>query len=327
MSKYLHTIDYSLMPPIDVYVSQYSLFKKGKGLCPLHSEKTASFYIRTKTNSFHCYGCGKGGSLIDFVMAMFGFTFIEACQHLGLIVDFTGYSPEAKAERLHKMADAEKAHKARLEKSKQDELKYAQDLVLLSATIKKLLQPPMFEPPYLVDKRLQSQNLFTIEASVIQRFNLPKNAQDDPKKPPTTVCWNFQGVLTVAILETLNGEQVVWQVFDGVPDEKGKDARWFIGRPFLMDAYYFLGDWIRPLIVIITEGVADAISCYEATGHPVMAALSKDVLVKAAKAVKAKYPQAKIVICGDNDANGGGQRAANDAAEAIGGLVVNLNDD
>jgi len=44
-------------------------------------------------------------------------------------------------------------------------------------------------------------------------------------------------------------------------------------------------------------------------------------------AVKGKYPLAKIVICGDNDAHGGGQRAANDAAEAIGGLVVNLNDD
>ena len=54
---------------------------------------------------------------------------------------------------------------------------------------------------------------------------------------------------------------------------------------------------------------------------------SKDVLVKAALAVKHKYPQALIVVCGDNDANGGGQQAANDAAKAVDGLVVNLNDD
>jgi hypothetical protein len=322
-----HSIDYGLMPSFDAYFSQHFKQLNKNQLCPLHDDRTASLKLYRHTHTFYCFGCQKGGDIIAFHMAMYGLNYIESCRDLGLIVDLTGYSTEAKAERLHQMAEAEKAHQARLAQAERDDLKYAQDLVVLSATIKKLLQPPMFEPPYPFAKGIQSQNLFTIEASVIQRFNLPKHPQDDPKKRPITVCWNFQGVLTVAILETLDGEQVVLQVFDGVPDEKDKYARWFIGRPFLMDAYYFLGDWTKPLIVIITEGVADAISCYEATGYPVMAALSKDVLVKAAKAVKAKYPQAKIVICGDNDAHGGGQRAANDAAKAVGGLVVNLNDD
>ncbi len=37
------------------------------GLCPFHSEKTASFTVFTATQSFYCFGCGKGGSVINFI--------------------------------------------------------------------------------------------------------------------------------------------------------------------------------------------------------------------------------------------------------------------
>ncbi len=37
------------------------------GLCPFHSEKTASFTVFTDTQSFYCFGCGKGGSAITFL--------------------------------------------------------------------------------------------------------------------------------------------------------------------------------------------------------------------------------------------------------------------
>jgi phage/plasmid primase-like uncharacterized protein len=137
-----------------------------------------------------------------------------------------------------------------------------------------------------------------------------------------TVCYGFEGVLTVAILETLDGETVALQAFDGVPDVKGKYARWLIGKPVVMGAYYRLGDFAAPSVVLITEGIADAISCYEATGYPVLAAISKSQLLNAAKAVKGKYPQALIVMCGDNDLDKGGERAAIAAAQAVNGLVV-----
>ena len=84
-------------------------------------------------------------------------------------------------------------------------------------------------------------------------------------------------------------------MFDGVPNDKNKYARWLIGKPTVMEAYYRLGDWTSPSMALITEGIADAISCYEATGYPVLAAISKSQLVKAALAVKRKYPQIKIV--------------------------------
>jgi twinkle protein len=43
-------------------------------LCPLHQETTASFHIRFKEQDWHCFGCGKGGDVIDLEMAATGET-------------------------------------------------------------------------------------------------------------------------------------------------------------------------------------------------------------------------------------------------------------
>ena len=53
-----------------------------KGLCPLHSEKTPSFTVSPGKNIWHCFGCGKGGNIIDFIIEKKGLTFIEAINDL-----------------------------------------------------------------------------------------------------------------------------------------------------------------------------------------------------------------------------------------------------
>lgn len=52
------------------------------GLCPFHSEKTPSFAVRPDRQSFHCFGCGKGGSVIQFVMEIEHLNFQEAVHFL-----------------------------------------------------------------------------------------------------------------------------------------------------------------------------------------------------------------------------------------------------
>ncbi|RED65732.1 DNA primase [Cohnella lupini] len=53
-----------------------------KGLCPFHSEKTPSFTVTPEKQIFHCYGCGKGGNVIKFIMEMEGESFPEAVKAL-----------------------------------------------------------------------------------------------------------------------------------------------------------------------------------------------------------------------------------------------------
>ncbi|NMH99912.1 DNA primase [Pseudonocardia acidicola] len=53
-----------------------------KGLCPFHDEKTPSFNVRPTHGTFHCFGCGEGGSVIDFVMKIEHVGFVEAVERL-----------------------------------------------------------------------------------------------------------------------------------------------------------------------------------------------------------------------------------------------------
>ncbi len=68
----------------------------------------------------------------------------------------------------------------------------------------------------------------------------------------------------------------------------------------------------------ITEGYATGASVHEATGHAVAVAFSAGNLRAVAEALRAKFPEARIVVCADNDKSGTGQRAALEAARAIG---------
>jgi DNA primase len=53
-----------------------------KGLCPFHTEKTPSFMVNPERQIFHCFGCGKGGSAIAFLMEQERFSFPEAVRFL-----------------------------------------------------------------------------------------------------------------------------------------------------------------------------------------------------------------------------------------------------
>ena len=52
------------------------------GLCPFHTEKTPSFYVRPQTQSYHCYGCGKWGTAFDWLMEREQLEFSEALRIL-----------------------------------------------------------------------------------------------------------------------------------------------------------------------------------------------------------------------------------------------------
>src|SRR5579863_1894942 len=52
------------------------------GLCPFHNEKTPSFSVSAERGFFHCFGCGAGGTVFDFVMRVEALSFPEALQSL-----------------------------------------------------------------------------------------------------------------------------------------------------------------------------------------------------------------------------------------------------
>jgi DNA primase len=87
-------------------VGKYVQLKKGganfMGLCPFHGEKSPSFSVSPTKQFFHCFGCGKNGNAIGFLMEHAGMTFIEAvkdlAQQTGMVVPEEQQSPEDRAK-------------------------------------------------------------------------------------------------------------------------------------------------------------------------------------------------------------------------------------
>lgn len=79
-------VDRALEYPIaELVCRDTNLRRSGQNLigkCPLHEEKTPSFYIYLKNNSFYCFGCSQGGNVINYVMKRQNLTFKEAVEYL-----------------------------------------------------------------------------------------------------------------------------------------------------------------------------------------------------------------------------------------------------
>jgi DNA primase len=58
--------------------------KRGKALCPFHSERTPSFIVNRNKQTFHCFGCGESGDVISFIMKLKDITFKDALVYLGI---------------------------------------------------------------------------------------------------------------------------------------------------------------------------------------------------------------------------------------------------
>ncbi len=72
------------------------------GLCPFHSEKTASFTVDPEKRYYYCFGCGKGGGIINFLMEIEKINFPEAVRKLadrfGIPIQIEGGTNENKKE-------------------------------------------------------------------------------------------------------------------------------------------------------------------------------------------------------------------------------------
>ena len=87
-------------------VGRHVQLKKGganfMGLCPFHGEKSPSFSVSPAKQFYHCFGCGKNGNAISFLMDHAGMSFVESvkdlAQQYGLQVPEDDVSPQDRAK-------------------------------------------------------------------------------------------------------------------------------------------------------------------------------------------------------------------------------------
>jgi DNA primase len=92
---------------VDVVGSYVHLTKKSGnnmfGLCPFHSEKTPSFSVSADKQIYHCFGCGKGGGVVNFIMEIEHLSYPDAVHVLakrsGMTVPDENISKETQSKR------------------------------------------------------------------------------------------------------------------------------------------------------------------------------------------------------------------------------------
>ena len=99
---------------VDVVSHHVDLTKRGRnffGLCPFHNEKTPSFSVAPDKGIYHCFGCGNGGSALNFIMEIEKISFVEAVtqlgKQLGIEVEISGDDSNeffGKLYEIHKLA-------------------------------------------------------------------------------------------------------------------------------------------------------------------------------------------------------------------------------
>ncbi|MBO5034131.1 MAG: DNA primase [Oscillospiraceae bacterium] len=83
------------------------------GLCPFHSEKTPSFSVNRDKQIYKCFGCGKGGGVINFIMAIENLSYPEAVRLLakrqGMEVPTEGGESEDRRKKIKRAVEANTA--------------------------------------------------------------------------------------------------------------------------------------------------------------------------------------------------------------------------
>ena len=164
---------------VDIISEKIKLAKKGVnfvGLCPFHNEKTPSFTISEKTDSYKCFGCGKSGDIFTFVMETENKSFIQAVEILAkkANVDFTFTN---KKEYIKPLPRLEKLNKKMLSWFENDR-KISNDTLLRM----KITEGKEWMPKHEREVPVICFNYFKNEELTHIKFRAPKFINPDGKE-------------------------------------------------------------------------------------------------------------------------------------------------
>lgn len=227
----------------------------------------------------------------------------------------SGLSGTWHAQHDHAMTAAERAaHTRRVAELRRvreaEEAKQHTEAAKRAQTIWEQAAPALEDHPYLVKKGVKAYGL--------------KVATWEKWKRSDAGVWERHTIPNCLLIPIFDGEGKLQslQAILAKPSPLVPSGKDFLGGGAVKGGSGTIGDLTEATTVLICEGFATGASLHEATGLSVVLAFSAGNLTPVAEQLRQQLPTATIVVCGDNDLSGTGQRAAREAAEAVNGGVA-----
>lgn len=274
------------------------------GLCPFHNEKTPSFTVSPAKNIYKCFGCGKGGNPVQFLMEHEQFTFPEALRHLagkyGIEIEETEVSPE---ERL-----------------KQQE---ADSLFLVNQFAKDFYQTQLFETDMGKSIGLSYFKERGFREETIKKFGLgyAPDSKDQFTLTAVNASYNLELLKKLGLSTQYGGDFFRNRVMFTIHNLSGKvvalagrimakdvKAPKYINSPeteiyhksnVLYGAYFAKTAISKQDECILVEGYTDVISLHQAGIENVVASSGTSLTVEQIRLIKRYSPNVKILFDGD----------------------------
>ncbi len=271
-------------------------------LCPFHAEKTPSFYVSPEKNIWKCFGCGKGGDSIKFIMEYEGLSFTETiiklAEKYGIEIKYTDGTKDSQALKgLFKVAE------------KVAEFYFQQ------------LKKSYEAKEYLLNKR-------NLSPEIVKHFQLGYSPEDINQILEYAARENIsvEDLKKIGVLSEKGGklkdvfsQRVIFPIkdargrvvaFGGRSIKDGQNPK-YINSPEtdlykkreILYGFYHARDYIREKkTAIIVEGYIDVLSMYQAGIKNVVAPLGTSLTKNQAKLVK-KFAN-KVILLFDSDKAG-----------------------
>ncbi|MCL4106758.1 UNVERIFIED_CONTAM: hypothetical protein GTU68_048202 [Idotea baltica] len=293
---------------IEEVVDEFVHLKKAgvnfKGNCPFHNEKTPSFVVSPAKNIYKCFGCGRGGNPVQFMMEHEKLSFIEAIRWLAnkynIELEETERTDEEMAridarESLFIVNDFSKAHFSKnlfdSNEGKSVGITYFKERGFNESTIKK------FGLGYAVRDR---HDLF--EALKSGQYNLEVATQLGVVKENR----DFFNARVMFSIHNLSGKVIG---FGGRTLSKEKKIPKYINSPeseiynkrkTLYGLYHAKNDIRKKDECILVEGYTDVITLHQSGLENVVAASGTSLTEDQIRLIKRYSPNIKVLFDGDN---------------------------
>ncbi len=292
----------------DVISDYLSLKRSGSNylsLCPFHTEKTPSFVVSPTKNIWKCFGCGKSGDSIKFLMEYKGLSFSEAVVEIankyGITVKYIGDTKEDLEKKnlysvIQKVADF---YRENLKKSKEAK-NYLKERNIFSSTVETF---SIGYSPYEIQKLIKFIESKGITIEELKKVGVLVQSLDGEIKD------RFKGRIIFPIKDHLGrvvafGGRVISQnISSKSPKYLNSPETKIYNKSKVLYGFFEAKDYLREKKYgIIVEGYFDLLSMYQIGFKNIVATLGTSLTEYHAKLLK-KFVN-KVILMFDNDKAG-----------------------